>query len=494
MRRTAAILSTLILAMTPGCRTARGVSVGPAETRTGLVLLEQPATRLHRAEPGLGQDGGMSVQLVSHQDTDTAEQDEPEDNVESDKPDIPPPAQTTPANDAPPTDTTPALTLDDFHNLALQNSPIIQHSTARVEAARGQHLQAGLYPNPTIGYHGMNIGSRGTAGRQAGFVQQRFVTGGKLQLDREIASTEVRNQQALLIASQHRVITDVRSRFYVALLAQRRKELAEELLQVVNELGKSTKKLLETGQASENVLLQAEIEVEQTHIIRDNADNELREAWRQLCVVAGSPNLPLARLAGDFESAFLQQEADLLAAQLVESHPLVVAARTRVDRAAAAITRAQREVIPDLQLTVDAARTNQTISNTAQARLGVEVPLWDKNQGNIRSAEADLAAAKTEQRRIELQLQQQLATVLRQYSNALHQSNRYRDSILPRAKRSLALVRKGYDNGQVEYLTLLNSQQKFVQVNLSYTDSLRGLQEAAALLDGKLLTNSLAPD
>ena len=65
---------------------------------------------------------------------------------------------------------------------------------------------------------------------------------------------------------------------------------------------------------------------------------------------------------------------------------------------------------------------------------------------------------------------------------------------MPKAERSLELVLNGYDNGQVEYLTLLNSQQKFVEVNLAYTDSLEQLQKAAALLEGQLLTDSLAAD
>jgi len=40
----------------------------------------------------------------------------------------------------------------------------------------------------------------------------------------------------------------------------------------------------------------------------------------------------------------------------------------------------------------------------------------------------------------------------------------------------------------------VNSQQKFVQVNLAYADSLEALPKAAAQLDGQLLSDSLAAD
>lgn len=387
-----------------------------------------------------------------------------------------------------------AMTLADFQHLAIHTSPTIQHGSARVVAAQGQHVQAGLYPNPRIGYHGVNMGNRGTAGRQSGFIEQRIVTGGKLELDQQMACQEIQNQQALLTAAQQRVMTDVRSRFYAALIAQRNEELAHELYAVADDLTKSTQQLLKAGQTSENALLQAEIEVEQANIFKDNATNALQEAWRQLAVVVGTPQLPHAQLDGDFASAFPQRDLDTLSAQLLASHPLITAAQARIDRAAIAIVRAEREVIPDINFLAGAGRTNHTGDDTARAQLSIELPLWDKNEGNILSAKGNLSAAKAEKKRIELHLQQQIATTYRQYANAQHQAQRYRDRILPKAKQSLDLVRKGYNNGQVEYLMLLNSHQKFVQVNIAYTDSLEDLQQAAALLEGQLLTNSLAAD
>ena len=387
-----------------------------------------------------------------------------------------------------------SLSLQQFETMALQNSPIVRHGAARVTVAQGQQVQAGLYPNPKIGYHGVNIGNRNTAGRQAGFIEQRFVTGGKLALDQEIAGHEVQNRQSHLEAAEQKVLTDIRSHFYVAYVAQRREELAKDLFRIASEVAESSNQLLDAEQISENTLLQSEIELEQARILKDNAANDSGEAWRRLVAVAGEPSLPRAALSGAIDDMFVHYELESLTAELLSCHPLVSAASARVSRAEVAITRARRENIPDITFLADAARTNHTGFNTAQARLSVEVPLWDKNQGNILSAEGELAAARAELNRIQLNLQQRLATVFRQYANALHQVERYRDRILPKAERSLELVRTGYDGGQVEYLTLLNSQQKFVQVNIAYTDSLEELQKASALLGGQLLSDSLAAD
>src|SRR5262245_32121249 len=53
------------------------------------------------------------------------------------------------------------LTLADLEALALRHNPTLAQAAAQVAASRGKALQAGLYPNPTIGYVGDQIGAQG---------------------------------------------------------------------------------------------------------------------------------------------------------------------------------------------------------------------------------------------------------------------------------------------------------------------------------------------
>ena len=78
-----------------------------------------------------------------------------------------------------------SLSLGDLEQMALQGNPTLAQAAAAIDASRGKALQAGLYPNPTIGYVGEQIGIAGTAGElQGAFVQQTIVTAGKLRLSR----------------------------------------------------------------------------------------------------------------------------------------------------------------------------------------------------------------------------------------------------------------------------------------------------------------------
>lgn len=393
----------------------------------------------------------------------------------------------------PTSDNEPALTLSELEEIALQNNPTLAAAAARMSAAEGKQLQAGLLPNPKLGYHGMEIGNRRTAGQQGGFIRQQIITGGKLRLDRAIAGTEVDERHFQFHAQQQRVLSDLRSRFYAALVAQRRVELSQELADIADDLVRSTRLLLEGRQTSENTLLQAEIEAEEAHILLENAQNESVQAWRRLAAVAGLPAVETTKLTGDITGDVVQYEWEDAYAMVLDANPELSAARARVERSRLAITRARREVIPNLDVTVSLRHINPTSSDTTSVLAGMPIPVFDRNQGNIMRTQAEAVAAEREVARIELDIQDRLAMTFRRYANARHQAECCKNRILPRAERSLDLVRNAYKEGRSEYLTLINSQQKFIQVNLAYLDSVHELWSSVTLLEGQLLTNSLAP-
>ena len=64
------------------------------------------------------------------------------------------------ATPPPQTQATPrqaGLTLADLEQMALSNNPTLAQAAAEIRAASARKLQAGLYPNPTVGYQGEQI-------------------------------------------------------------------------------------------------------------------------------------------------------------------------------------------------------------------------------------------------------------------------------------------------------------------------------------------------
>jgi len=396
-----------------------------------------------------------------------------------------------PAPVAPSSEQPRPLTLTDLETIAFQNHPTLAAAIARMESARGKQLQAGLYPNPAVGYQAAEVGNDGTAGQQGGFVSQRFITAGKLELDQAVAAKSVDEAHFRLHGQEQRILSDVRMRFYEALVMQRRVRLTEELVEIGEKLKQSTGTLLKAGQATENDLLQAEIRAENALILHDNALNEHTEAWRRLAAVCGVTDLAVSPLGGDLEANLADYDWSTCYQSVLAAHPEISAAQARVERAAFAVQRARREPIPNIDLMVGLRHHYGTGSDIANVQLGVPIPVYDRNQGNIRSAEADWIAASRDVERIQLDLQDRFAVTFRRYQNARQQVERYSERILPRARRSLELVTNGYGQGQVDYLTLLTAQQTYVEASLSHLNAVRELRVASAIIDGQLLTDSL---
>ena len=385
-----------------------------------------------------------------------------------------------------------AFTRADLEGMAFQNNPTLAAAAARMNVARGKQVQAGLFPNPVIGYHGVEMGLRGTSGQQGAFVSQRFITGGKLSLDQAIAGKEIDEAHFRFHAQEQRVLSDLRVRFYDALVAQRRVALTTELAGIGNELVIATKKLVEGRQGTENDLLQAEIRADESHILLDNARNQNVESWRRLVAIVGVPSLQMSPVDGELDTELPSLDWDSCYATVLSGNPALQAARTRVARARIVIQRARKEPIPNIDLSVSHRHHNVTDDNVTNVQVGIPIPVFNRNQGNIRSAQAEWDRACNEVKRIELDLQDRLAVAYRRFANARQQVDRYSKRMVPRAEQSLKLVTGGYEKGQVEYLTLLTAQQTYLQVNLSYLDSLRELRTAASIIDGQLLSESLA--
>ena len=383
------------------------------------------------------------------------------------------------------------LSLATLESMALSSNPAISQAAARVRALRGKYVQVGLAPNPIAGYVANDIGNEGSSGQQGAFVGQRFITANKLGRNRAVVSAEIARAEQELAATQRRVQTDVRQAYYSVLLAQRRVELADEIVRLTSEAVEASKSLLEAKEIAVAALLQTELVEQNARIGRQTAENRLDQSWRQLSAVVGGAQLAVQPLAGDPTQLPSLPTWEEQLPRIQSESPEVAAAVVRIERARRALNRARVEAVPDVTTQVSVQYDDLTDDAIAGVQIGLPIPMWNRNQGEIRQAQAEVTEATRNLDRVELDLNRRLAGAFRQYSDAYVSAQAYSADILPRSERTLTLVQAAYTQGEIGYLDLLAAQRAFTQTNLAYLDALESLWESNALIEGLLLEGSL---
>jgi cobalt-zinc-cadmium efflux system outer membrane protein len=390
------------------------------------------------------------------------------------------------------------LTLDAVLATARTHNPTLRAAQAAIAQTAGQAQQAGMLPNPVIGYEGDQIrgGSYG-GGEQGGFVQQTIPLGGKLGLRRDVYRAQQHTAKLALDTQQQRIGSDIESAFYTALALQQEIETRKQLSAIAADAALTAHQLANVGQADAPDVLQSEVEQEQAALDTLTAERRYTAAFRQLTAIAGQPDLPLTRLAGDLTGSPSQPPS--LDAMLEQS-PAVQRADQAVHAAEAQLRSAHREVVPDLTLRAgeqwnnELVRQNPNIAAGAQsfASASIDLPLWNRNQGNIAAGQAAVQQAQAEAHRVRLSLRQSAAPLLEQYNIAAAQTFRYKSDLLPRAQRAYDLYRDRYRQMAAAYPQVLVSERTLFQLRLAYVESLGELWQSAAQLRHFTLNGGLA--
>ncbi len=391
------------------------------------------------------------------------------------------------------------FTLDDAQHLAASSNPTLRQAEAEIRAAKARAQQAALYPNPSIGYTGDEIrGGSINGGKQGFFLEQSIVTAGKLGKARAVFEKDMRVAELQAEAQKTRVVTAVKMAFYRVLAAQELLELRRDLNQIGLQYQESQDDLVRTGQIDESEKLDTDIEVQRLHLAVIEQAGMLREEWRRLVALIGQPDLPQSAVAGDLEHGWPELDELQILQTIATQSPLTRAADASTARAAAEIARARSQVIPDISLLGGLEYNNEPLGTVPQAigweglaEISVQIPIFNRNQGNIADARADLDRSRLEQQRVQLMLRERAASLLDQYGTSKIIATQYRDEILPRAKKANTLMTEKYGQMLAAYPRMLAVRRKHFMLAAEYVQFLESLWTTGTALQGFLLTDGL---
>ena len=380
---------------------------------------------------------------------------------------------------------TNVLTLDKAIQAALDSSPELQASGARVEAAAGRAYQARKWMNPQLQINAdewpVTGGGRGFADSiQTIGIAQTLPYPGKKSLDRRIGGAGVKLSEAELALRRTEVVRDAKAGFYRVLASERLVEVSTQLVAVAQASAVAARKRVEAGAAAYQEQLRAEVQLVQARTELKEFQRELATARQAFITVLGRPDLIEATLSGAFSEMAKPALTENKGAKFLAEHPSVKAARASMERAEFEYRRARLEPYPDVTASVSGGKLGETDQGIIQLGFSIPLPVLDSGKGKKDEARANVRVAEAELRTVQQQLLREWADAQKRYRTAAEQVASYREEALPKADEALQLVRTGFEEGKFTFIDLVDTQRTTAEVRLAYQQRLLELNIAEA--------------
>jgi outer membrane protein, heavy metal efflux system len=381
-----------------------------------------------------------------------------------------------------------SLTLDQALELADSLQPQLAEAKAMVEAAEGRAQQAGTFPNPEAIVGAQQIPFSGNAPNEreyVGGVGQTIPLSRRLSRAREAELMEKEVRARGLEVKRRDIRKRIHNAFATALYQDKAFRTQSQIIQNSEKAVTATQARLDAGEALPEDVARVEMELARAKVGLTRSASLREQSMAVLMTAIGDPALGVTSLAGSLDAVFEIPTLESLAAGL-STHPEMALAEADVRAKSARIDLAKAERIPDVRVEALYHRLEASKENTVDVGLTIPVPLFNRNQGRLREARADVVAAEARSRSTQNELNLRLRESYGQLTTSLATSRTLKTEILSRADKVLKAAEARYAAGDISLTEILPVRRDWATVQLDYLESLRDVMQAWAEVSGYL--------
>lgn len=382
-----------------------------------------------------------------------------------------------PAQDSPPQIPT-QLTLEVATEILLARNPTILRERQNVAMARAGVTQARLRPNPefevTSESYPLFESNPGPFFQNNELIVragQPIEIGGKRGKRTRVAEQEVEVIQALLQDTIRQLKLELKTRYYRVVLAKAELELAGEILSQFDEIIRINQERYKKGEISGLDL--ARVETERRRFFDDvvTAELALQNSKTALLEILGASDL---RAVFDVvESLAFRPLAGVTPEQLQEQ---AIAARTDLKARREQIERERRQVAFEKSQAVPNVTPffgykRNLADNTVTFGVRWNLPIFNRNQGEVGRANARVSQASYEERRVELGVRSEVQQAYQTLKAEERRALAFQDTYVKTARKARDIGQTSYRLGALDLITFLDAER-------AYRETLRGYYQA----------------
>lgn len=379
------------------------------------------------------------------------------------------------------------MTLQQILDTAVKNNPAVTESQKRWEEKTDRIRVVTAQPNPKVGIMKDDIPNGtlqlGNAMMTEYSLSQEIMNPAKVKVMGKMAQSEALMAKAGYQDKQLEIYTAAKMAYYDLLYATKALEIGKENQQLMGQLVQIAQVNYSTGMSPLQDALRAQTEFSKmtTDLLNMAAMEAVakaklntfmgRSADAALTVkeefTAPSPN---------FDLATLQQTA-------VQTKPAVVGMQRQLEMAQNGTDLARKQKLPDFELQY-AYKDYIEQPNTWRIGVMAMLPIWQgKNEGQIKSAQANLDAAKASLTNMQNMTALDIQMALVEAQSSWRQIDLYKTTIVPQAEQTFQAGVVAYTNGKVDFMAILDSLNAQRNVKLDAYKAQVSYEKATANLE-----------
>ncbi len=391
----------------------------------------------------------------------------------------------------PPADTDPNIpqTLNDYLYQSAMNNSGLQASFNSWKAALEQIPQAASLDDPqfTFSYFLREEMKHSDSPREQDYtIMQMFPWFGKLEARTDAAAAQAKAAHHRYQAAKVKLVYQTSSVFYEFAYLAKAVDVASQNLEIMKHFEQVAREKYRIAVGSNPDVIRVQMELATMEDDLISMTRMRKPIVAQLNAIMNQPagkDLPWPK---QNPFAAVEISADQIAQQIRSANPELAAMQQQIVASRKTVDLAKKRYWPDVGLGIEVdnmPNRGSGMQNPVMAMVTINLPIWvESYSAGVKQAQAETAMARREKQQMEFDLIAQSEQVIYEMEDNLRKIRLYENVLIPKAKEMIEVTEQAYRTNTVDFMTLLDAEQKLLKFQLMYERSLTNyLQKKAEL-------------
>lgn len=351
--------------------------------------------------------------------------------------------------------------------------PSLKAARLTIAEALGRRLGAGRLSNPSVGYDFQNQ-SHVSPQTQVFSFDQSFPITKRLSLEKKLTSQLVNAAELEVQDAERRYIADAQGAAVRLIALERQQALRQQQIDLAKKLSSFAEGRAKAGEVSSLDAKQIQLDMQRLRVESRLLEAEAVSLLGLLKPMLGLKSEDALKVSGDLPPLVIPPVTSW------SIRPDYQLAQTRINAADTDKDLAKAKRLQDVKAGFFASREMQDVPGTGRERTGyvgfrisLQLPFWNRNQGEIAEKTAAAERARLESNALAVQINGEAGTARKEMQTNASIVSEARETLLPLALEQSANVQKAYEAGQADLLTVLRTRDQRLQLEASILNATR---------------------